>query len=300
MKFNLTTLKQYLNTDASVSEIAEKLTMIGLEVEDVQDLAANLKGYILAEIRVVEQHPNADKLHVLRVFNGKEDVQIVCGAPNVRVGMKSILAQPGCYVPLFKETIQVSKLRGVESNGMMCAEDELGIGTDHQGIVDLTTDLPAGTPAADVLNADVIFDVNVTPNRPDCLGIKGIARDLAATGIGTLIEQPKTEIAGSFASRWRPSAAVLRSSLLLNHGQDADGGEAPFVVFRVLFEDRFQRAGVASAKAEFFGESPHVDVDRHGRRPFVGECDGEVREANLDFFGVSAHEHDLLHELASA
>ena len=200
MKFSLTTLKQYLDTNASVAEIAEKLTMVGLEVEDVQDLAANLKGYIVGEIRVVEQHPNADKLHVLRVFNGKEDVQIVCGAPNVRVGLKSILAQPGCYVPLFNETIQVSKLRGVESNGMMCAEDELGVGTDHQGIIELNTDLPAGTPAAEALNADIIFDVNVTPNRPDCLGVKGIARDLAATGIGTLIEQPQKEIPGSFKS----------------------------------------------------------------------------------------------------
>ncbi|MBQ7413108.1 MAG: phenylalanine--tRNA ligase subunit beta [Alphaproteobacteria bacterium] len=200
MKFSLTTLKQYLDTSATVAEIADKLTMIGLEVEEVQDLAANLKGYIVGEIRVVEQHPNADKLHVLRVFNGKEDVQIVCGAPNVRVGLKSILAQPGCYVPLFKETIQISKLRGVESNGMMCAEDELGVGTDHQGIIELNADIPAGTPAAEALNADVIFDVNVTPNRPDCLGVKGIARDLAATGIGTLKEESVSEIPGTFSS----------------------------------------------------------------------------------------------------
>ena len=200
MKFSLTTLKQYLKTDASVAELADKMTMIGLEVEEVQDMAANLKGYIVGEIRVVEQHPNAERLHVLRVFNGKEDVQIVCGAPNVRVGLKSILAQPGCYVPLFNETIQVSKLRGIESNGMMCAEDELGIGTDHQGIVELDTDLPAGTPAAEALNADVVFDVNVTPNRPDCLGVKGIARDLAATGIGTLIEPPVAKIPGTFTS----------------------------------------------------------------------------------------------------
>ena len=200
MKFSLTTLKQYLKTGASVAEWADKMTMLGLEVEDVQDLAANLKGYIVGEIRVVEQHPNADKLHVLRVFNGKEDVQIVCGAPNVRVGLKSVLAQPGCYVPLFKETIQVSKLRGVESNGMMCAEDELGVGTDHQGIIELNTDLPAGTPAAEALNADIIFDVNVTPNRPDCLGVKGIARDLAATGIGTLIEPSAAKVPGAFTS----------------------------------------------------------------------------------------------------
>lgn len=200
MKFNLSTLKRYLDTTATVAELADKMTMLGLEIEEVQDLAANLQGYIVGEIRAVEQHPNADKLHVLRVFNGREEVQIVCGAPNVRVGMKSVLAQPGCYVPLFNETIQVSKLRGVESNGMMCAEDELGIGTDHNGIVDLTTDYPAGTPAATALNADVIFDVNITPNRPDCLGVRGIARDLAAAGMGTLIETPTPAIAGQYAS----------------------------------------------------------------------------------------------------
>lgn len=200
MKFNLSTLKRYLDTTATVAELADKMTMLGLEIEEIQDLAANLQGYIVGEIRAVEQHPNADKLHVLRVFNGREEVQIVCGAPNVRVGMKSILAQPGCYVPLFNETIQVSKLRGVESNGMMCAEDELGIGTDHNGIVDLTTDYPAGTPAATALNADVIFDVNVTPNRPDCLGVRGIARDLAAAGMGTLIETPTPTIAGQYTS----------------------------------------------------------------------------------------------------
>ena len=208
MKFSLTTLKQYLKTEASAAELADKMTMIGLEVEDIQDLSASLKGYVVGEIRVVEQHPNADKLHVLRVFNGKEDVQIVCGAPNVRVGMKSILAQPGCYVPKFNVTIEISKLRGVESRGMMCAEDELGIGEDHTGIVDLKTDLPAGTPAAEALNADIIFDVNVTPNRPDCLGVRGIARDLSATGIGDFIDVEKKPIEGSFKS---PIDVVIES-----------------------------------------------------------------------------------------
>ncbi len=200
MKFSLATLKKYLNTDASVQELADKMTSLGLEVEEVQDLSATLKGYILGEIRSVEQHPNADRLHVLRVFNGKEEVQIVCGAPNVRVGMKSIMAQPGCFVPLFNETIKAGKIRGIESNGMMCAPDELGVGEDHTGIIDLDTDLPAGTPASEVLKSDVIFDVNVTPNRPDCLGVKGIARDLSATGIGELIDEAVPFITGAFES----------------------------------------------------------------------------------------------------
>ena len=200
MKFSLATLKKYLNTNASVNELTEKMTSLGLEVEEVQDLSATLQGYILGEIRSVEQHPNADRLHVLRVFNGKEEVQIVCGAPNVRVGMKSIMAQPGCFVPLFNETIKAGKIRGIESNGMMCAPDELGVGEDHTGIIDLDTDLPAGTPASEVLKSDVVFDVNVTPNRPDCLGVKGIARDLSATGIGELIDNPVPVISGTFES----------------------------------------------------------------------------------------------------
>ena len=200
MRLSLTTLKKYLDTKASTEEIVEKLTMIGLEVEEVEDLAARLQGFIIGEIRAVEQHPNADRLHVLRVFDGKQDLQIVCGAPNVRVGLKSILALPGCLIPKFNEKLEVGKIRGVDSNGMMCAEDELLLGEDHTGIIELSTDLPAGTPAAEALNADVVLDLNVTPNRPDCLGVKGVARDLSATGIGTFIDSPVPEIKGSYAS----------------------------------------------------------------------------------------------------
>ena len=188
MRLSLTTLKKYLDTKASTEEIVEKLTMIGLEVEEVEDLAARLQGFIIGEIRAVEQHPNADRLHVLRVFDGKQDLQIVCGAPNVRVGLKSILALPGCLIPKFNEKLEVGKIRGVDSNGMLCAEDELLLGEDHTGIIELDTDLPAGTPAAEALSTDVVLDLNVTPNRPDCLGVKGVARDLSATGIGKFID----------------------------------------------------------------------------------------------------------------
>lgn len=200
MRLSLTTLKKYLNTTASAEEIVDKLTMIGLEVEDVEDLATRLQGFIIGEIRTVEQHPNADRLHVLRVFDGKQDLQIVCGAPNVRVGLKSILALPGCLIPKFNEKLEVGKIRGVDSNGMLCAEDELLLGEDHTGIIELNTDLPAGTPAAEALNADVVLDLNVTPNRPDCLGVKGVARDLAATGIGTFIDSPVPQMKGTYES----------------------------------------------------------------------------------------------------
>ena len=200
MRLSLTTLKKYLNTKASTEEIVEKLTMIGLEVEEVEDLAARLQGFVIGEIKSVEQHPNADRLHLLKVFDGKQDLQIVCGAPNVRVGLKSILALPGCLIPKFNEKLEVGKIRGVDSNGMMCAEDELLLGDDHTGIIELETDFPAGTPAAEALNADVVLDLNVTPNRPDCLGSKGVARDLAATGIGTFVDSPVPEIKGSYES----------------------------------------------------------------------------------------------------
>ena len=200
MRLSLATLKRYLNTTATPQEIADKLTMIGLEVEEIQDLASSLKGFIVGEIKSVEQHPNADRLHVLRVFNGERELQIVCGAPNVRQGLKSILALPGCLIPKFNEELKAGVIRGVESNGMLCAEDELLLGEDHTGIIELDTDKPAGTPAAEALNADVFFDVNVTPNRPDCLGVKGIARDLSATGIGTLIKEKAIEIKGTFKS----------------------------------------------------------------------------------------------------
>lgn len=200
MRFSLEHLKRYLKTDKSVNELADKLTMLGLEIEEIQDLASSLDGFVVGEIMAVEQHPNADRLHVLRVFNGQDTLQIVCGAPNVRVGMKSVLAVPGCLIPKFQEKLQAGKIRGVESNGMMCAEDELLIGEDHTGIIDLKTDLPAGTPAAKALNADVIFDVNVTPNRPDCLGVKGIARDLAAADMGEFVQADVQDIKGTFES----------------------------------------------------------------------------------------------------
>lgn len=200
MKFSLDHLKRYLKTDRTVAELADKMTMLGLEVEEVQDLSSSLAGFVVGEIMSVEQHPNADRLHVLRVFDGKETRQIVCGAPNVKVGLKSILALPGCLIPKFNEKLQAGKIRGLESNGMMCAEDELLIGEDHTGIIDLKNDVPAGTPAADALKADIVFDVNITPNRSDCLGVKGIARDLAAADMGEFLDSPVPDVKGTFKS----------------------------------------------------------------------------------------------------
>ncbi len=200
MKLSLSALKQYLDTTATQQEIADKLTSIGLEVEEIVDKGADLEGFIIAEIKAVENHPNADKLHILRVSTGDEIIQVVCGAPNVYEGMKSILARPGVMIPCYGERLEKGVIRGVESMGMLCSEKELNMGTDHSGILDLKTDLPAGTPATEFFSSDVIFDVNVTPNRGDCFGVKGIARDLSATGIGTFLYQDPTPVKGAFES----------------------------------------------------------------------------------------------------
>ena len=200
MLVSLSWLKQYLDTNATVAEIADKLTSIGLEVEGVEDRATAMADFIVGEIVAKEKHPNADKLNVLTVNAGTENLQIVCGAPNCYVGMKSVLAKVGTMIPHYGEKLEKGVIRGVESFGMMCSERELEIGDDHSGIIDLKTDKPAGTPVSEVIKSEVVFDINVTPNRGDCFGVKGIARDLAATGIGTFIDNLAEPIQGTFKS----------------------------------------------------------------------------------------------------
>lgn len=200
MRVSINLLKKFIDTTASAGEIADKLTAIGLEVEEIMDNATALKDFVIGEIKTKEKHPNADKLNILGVWDGKQMLQIVCGAPNCYVGMKSVLAHEGVIIPLYNEALKKGVIRGVESCGMMCSEKELGISDSHEGIMDVKTDLPAGMPIADVLGSDVILDVNVTPNRGDCFGIQGIARDLAATGIGTFKPEHAAEIKGSYQS----------------------------------------------------------------------------------------------------
>lgn len=196
MKFTLSWLKDHLETDASLEEICARLTMIGLEVEDVDDKAA-FKPFVIAKVVSAEQHPNADKLRVLMVDTGSgEPVQVVCGAPNARKGLIGAFAAPGTYVPGIDVTLSVGNIRGVESRGMMCSEKELEISDDHTGIIDLPEDAPVGTSYAAYAGLDdPVIEINLTPNRPDCTSVHGIARDLAASGLGTL----KTRPAPSFA-----------------------------------------------------------------------------------------------------
>jgi phenylalanyl-tRNA synthetase beta chain len=195
MKFTLSWLKDHLETDASLDDICAKLTAIGLEVEEVDDKAA-FKPFVIAKVVSAEQHPNADKLRVLMVDTGKGDpIQVVCGAPNARTGLVGAFAAPGTYVPGIDVTLAVGTIRGVESRGMMCSEKELEISDNHDGIIDLPADAPVGESYAAYAGLDdPVIEINLTPNRPDCTSIFGIARDLAASGLGTL----KTPKAPSF------------------------------------------------------------------------------------------------------
>ncbi len=199
MKFSLEWLAGSLDTSASAQEIAARLNAIGHEVEELHDPASRLDGFVVAEVLTAARHPDADKLQVLTVDTGSgEPLQVVCGAPNARAGMKGVLGLPGARVPANGMELRRSAIRGVESNGMMCSVRELELGDDHDGIIELPDDAPVGTAFADYSSASPVFDVAITPNRPDCMGVHGIARDLAAAGIGTLKAPPIVQIPGSF------------------------------------------------------------------------------------------------------
>jgi phenylalanyl-tRNA synthetase beta chain len=201
MKFSLSWLKQHLDTDADAQTIADTLTAIGLEIESLENPAEALAPFRVAKVLTAEKHPQADKLQVLTVDAGEGAVQVVCGAPNARAGMLGVFGPPGAYVPGSDLTLKVAAIRGVESRGMMCSVRELQIGDEHDGIIELPADAPVGTAFADYAELnDPVFDVNVTPNRQDCMGVRGIARDLAAAGVGTLKPLAVPEIEGSYKS----------------------------------------------------------------------------------------------------
>lgn len=200
MKFSLEWLKDYLETEATAAEIAAALNAVGHEVEGIEDPAERLAGFRVAEVLTAGPHPDADKLQVLTVSMGEGDpLQVVCGAPNARAGMKGVLGVPGAVVPSNGMELRKSAIRGVESNGMMCSVRELELGDEHSGIIELPADAPVGASFADYHGASPVFDVAITPNRPDCMGVYGIARDLAAVGLGALKPVAVLEIAGEGA-----------------------------------------------------------------------------------------------------
>ena len=202
MKFTLSWLKEHLDTDATLAQVRDTLTMLGLEVEGLTDPAEALKGFVVGYVVEAVQHPNADRLRVCKVdTGGGTTVQVVCGAPNARTGMKGVFAPTGSYIPGTGITLKASKIRGEESNGMLCSSRELQLGDDHSGIIDLPAEAVTGQSAAEALGlGDAVIEIKVTPNRGDCLGVHGIARDLAAAGLGTLKPVKADRIAGSYQS----------------------------------------------------------------------------------------------------
>ncbi|MDA0782042.1 MAG: phenylalanine--tRNA ligase subunit beta [Rickettsiales bacterium] len=203
MKFTLNWLKEYLKTDASLEEIVEKLTAIGLEVEEVTDKSKELADFKIAQILEAKPHPDADKLQICKVNSGDEELQIVCGAANARAGINVVLAPVGSVIPTNGMKIKASKIRGVESNGMLCSAAELGLGDDRSGIIEMpASNDNIARKYADVVGlSDPVIEIAITPNRGDCLGVYGIARDLAAAGLGELKQLQIDTIKGDFKSK---------------------------------------------------------------------------------------------------
>lgn len=268
MKFSLSWLKDHLETDASAEAIAEKLSAIGLELEGLEDPSAKLTGFTVAKVLTAERHPNADKLQVLTVDTGSgEPLQVVCGAPNARAGLVGVLGLPGAVVPAGGFELKKSAIRGVESNGMMCSTRELELGDDHDGIIELPADAPVGMAFAEYHGSDPVFDVAITPNRPDCMGVYGIARDLAAAGLGTLKPIAAQAVPGNF-----PCPVAIRTD-------DPEG--CPAFYGRVI-------KGVTN------GPSPQWIQDRlnsAGQRPISALVD--LTNYLMLAYGRPAHAYDL-------
>jgi phenylalanyl-tRNA synthetase beta chain len=206
MKFTLSWLKVHLETDATLAEITDALTRVGLELEDVEDRGVALAPFRIVHVLETVQHPNADRLRVCTIDTGNERVRVVCGAPNARPGIKGVFAPPGAFIPGTAITLQVGEIRGVRSAGMLLSEREMGIGEDQSGIVELPENAPVGVPYVQWADLDdPLIDVSVTPNRGDCFSVRGIARDLAASGIGTLTRWQPAKVTPAFhgGPRWQ-------------------------------------------------------------------------------------------------
>ncbi len=206
MKFTLSWLKQHLDTDEPLNKLADKLTMIGLEVEHIDDKSQQLKPFTIAKVISAQQHPNADRLRVCMVDTGETNdrgetapIQVVCGAPNARAGLVSVFSPPGTFIPGKNITLGVGNIRGVESRGMLCSAAELQLSEDHEGIMELPADAPVGAGYAEWAGlGDPVLEINLTPNRQDCTGVHGVARDLSAADMGKFIDPAIKPIKGEF------------------------------------------------------------------------------------------------------
>ncbi len=234
MKFTLSWLMDHLNSSASLAKIVDALTRVGLEVERVEDPSAKYDGFVVARVIEAKQHPNADRLKVCMVEAGGALVQVVCGAPNARTGMKSVFSPVGAYIPGKKIVLAKGVIRGVESNGMLCSAAELELSNDHEGIIELPDDAPVGVPYGRWAGLDdPVIDIAVTPNRPDATGVAGIARDLAAAGLGTLRTLEPKRFEGAFECPTRvrldftPADAHLCPAFALRLVRGVTNGASP-------------------------------------------------------------------------
>ena len=230
MKFSLSWLRTHLTTDASLAQIAEALNNIGLEVEGIEDRGAALAPFVIARVIEAVPHPNADRLRVCRVDTGSGEVGVVCGAPNARTGMTTVFAPPGAYIPGSGITLKIGEIRGVASAGMLVSAREMALGEDHDGIVDLPGDAPVGTPYAAWAGLDdPVIEISVTPNRGDALAVRGIARDLAAAGLGTLTpwNAPAINGTGASAIRWQDDFTEACPWILGRTVRGVRNGESP-------------------------------------------------------------------------
>ncbi len=230
MKFTLSWLKKHLDTTASLDEISRVLTMVGLEVEGIEDPSAKLAPFTVCEVLEAKQHPNADKLRVCRLNTINGEVQVVCGAPNARTGMKGIFAPVGSVIPATGDVLKAGALRGEMSNGMLVSEREMGLSDEHNGIIEVEDDVAIGTPLPVLLgNSDPVIEIKLTPNRADCAGVRGIAHDLAAAGLGTLKPLDTTAVEGTFKS---PLGVVIEDTkacplFIGRYFKGVENGESP-------------------------------------------------------------------------
>ena len=261
MKFPVSWLKDYLATKSSLDETLGFMLKAGLEVEDVSNPAEDLKAFTVCKVKDAQPHPDADKLRVCTVDTVDGEKQIVCGAPNARKGMTAIYAPLGAYIPGLDFALDKKprKIRGVESSGMMCSTKELNAGEDHDGIADLDASIPLGTPAAEALGLnDPVIDFEVTPNRPDWLGVKGIARDLAAAGAGDFIDDPVRKVSGSYECPIKieldnPEACPVFAGALI---RDVKNGPSP-----AWLQARLTAVGI-TPKSLLVDVTNYISIDR--------------------------------------
>lgn len=202
MKFTLGWLREFLDTEAGADEIADRLTMLGHEVESITDRTEELAPFVVARVAAARPHPNADRLQVCRVDTGRETLDVVCGAPNARAGMKGVFAPIGARIPGTGAVLEKRDIRGVAGAGMLCSEREMGLSDSHEGIIELPDDSPVGAPFAAVTGLDdPVIDAAITPERGDCLGVLGLARDLSAAGVGRFLDPPVEPVPGAGAGR---------------------------------------------------------------------------------------------------